>query len=233
MSGHRQLPLAFEHRPSLTGDNFLVVESNRDAVGWLDRWPDWPTPALVIHGPAGCGKTHLTHAFLARNGGRNLSILDLSADEPRDLVEDVPACAIEDAERFLKAGLEGALLHLYNALKEAGGHLLLTSRQPPSRWQVRLADLRSRLNAATTIAIGAPDDTLMEAVVVKLFADRQLKIGPDVVAFMLARMERSFEGARDLVARIDAAALNTQRKITQRLVREVLEGEGGSCRTDE
>jgi chromosomal replication initiation ATPase DnaA len=110
---------------------------------------------------------------------------------------------------------------------------LLTSRQPPSRWQVRLADLRSRLNAATTVAIGAPDDMLMEAVVVKLFADRQLKIGPDVVAFMLARMERSFEAARDLVSRIDAAALNTQRKITQRLVREVLEGEGGSCQTDE
>jgi DnaA regulatory inactivator Hda len=233
VSGHRQLPLAFEHRPSLTGDNFLVVESNRDAVGWLDRWPDWPTPALVIYGPAGCGKTHLTHAFLARNGGRSLSILDLSADEPRDLIEDVPACVIEDAERFLKAGLEGALLHLYNALKEGGGHLLLTSRQPPSRWQVRLADLRSRLNAATTVAIGAPDDMLMEAVVVKLFADRQLKIGPDVVAFMLARMERSFEAARDLVSRIDAAALNTQRKITQRLVREVLEGEGGSCQTDE
>ena len=233
MSGHRQLPLDFEHRPSLTGDNFLVVDSNRDAVGSLDRWPDWPTPALVIYGPAGCGKTHLAHAFLARSGGRRLSILDLSADEPRDLIEDVPACVMEDAERFLEAGLEGALLHLYNALKEAGGHMLLTSRQPPARWQIRLADLRSRLNAATAVAIGAPDDALMEAVVVKLFADRQLKVGPDVVAFMVLRMERSFEAARELVARIDAAALRARRKITIRLVREVLEGAGGADSTDE
>jgi len=231
--GPRQLPLAFEHHPSLTGEDFLVVESNRDAVGWLDRWPDWPTPALVIYGPAGCGKTHLADAFLTRSGGRRLSVPDLSADEPRDLIEDVPVCVIEDAERFLEAGLEGALLHLYNALKEAGGHLLLTSRRPPARWQVQLPDLRSRLNAATAVAIGAPDDTLMEAVVVKLFADRQLRVGPDVVAFMLARMERSFDAARELVGRIDAAALKTRRKITPRLVREVFGGEQEADRTNE
>lgn len=233
MSRNLQLPLDFEHRPSLTGEDFLVVESNRDAVIWLDRWPDWPTPALVIHGPAGCGKTHLAHVFLARSGGRKLSILDMSADEPRDLIEDIPACVIEDAERFIEAGLEQALLHLYNALKETGGQLLLTSRRPPSRWPVHLADLRSRLNTATAVRIGPPDDTLMQAVVVKLFADRQLKVDQDVVTFMLARMERSFDAARDLVARIDAAALKERRKITVRLVRDLLKDDEVAQRKDE
>jgi len=233
VSAPRQLPLDFEHRPSLTGEDFLVAESNRDAVIWLDRWPDWPTPALVIHGPAGCGKTHLAHVFLARSGGRKLSILDMSADEPRDLIEDVPACVIEDAERFIKAGLESALLHLYNALKEAGGQMLLTSRRPPPRWPVQLADLRSRLNTATAVRIGPPDDALMQAVVVKLFADRQLKIDQEVVTFMMARMERSFEAARDLVARIDAAALNERRKITIRLIREVLKDDEVAERSGE
>jgi DnaA regulatory inactivator Hda len=233
VSRNLQLPLDFEHRPSLTGEDFLVVESNRDAVIWLDRWPDWPTPALVIHGPAGCGKTHLAHVFLARSGGRKLSILDMSADEPRDLIEDIPACVIEDAERFLEAGLEQALLHLYNALKETGGQLLLTSRRPPSRWPVHLADLRSRLNTATAVRIGPPDDTLMQAVVVKLFADRQLKVDQDVVTFMLARMERSFDAARELVARIDAAALKERRKITARLVRDLLKDDEVAQRKDE
>jgi len=233
VSGSLQLPLDFEHRPSLTGENFLVAESNRDAVIWLDRWPGWPTPALVIHGPAGCGKTHLAHVFLARSGGRKLSILDMSADEPRDLIEGVPACVIEDAERFIKAGLESALLHLYNALKETGGQMLLTSRRPPARWPVQLADLRSRLNTATAVRIGSPDDALMQAVVVKLFADRQLKIDQEVVTFMMARMERSFQAARELVARIDAAALKERRKITVRLVREVLKDDHVAERIDE
>jgi chromosomal replication initiation ATPase DnaA len=171
--------------------------------------------------------------FLARSGGRKLSILDMSADEPRDLIEDIPACVIEDAERFLEAGLEQALLHLYNALKETGGQLLLTSRRPPSRWPVHLADLRSRLNTATAVRIGPPDDTLMQAVVVKLFADRQLKVDQDVVTFMLARMERSFDAARELVARIDAAALKERRKITVRLVRDLLKDDEVAQRTDE
>ena len=233
MSRHRQLSLDFDHRPALSGEDFLVAESNRDAVVWLDRWPDWPTPALVIYGPPGCGKTHLAHVFLARSGGRKLSILDVSAGEPRDLIQDVPACVLEDAERFLKAGLESALLHLYNALMEAGGQMLLTSPRPPSRWPVQLADLRSRLNTATAVRIGRPDDALMQAVVVKLFADRQVKVDQEVVTFMLARMERSFEAARELVARIDEAALKAQRKITVRLVRGVLRDEGGAERTDE
>ncbi len=232
MIAHRQLPLALEHRPSLRGEDFLVADSNRDAVGWLDRWPDWPTPALVIWGPAGCGKTHLVQVLLARSGGRPLSILDLSAAEPRDLIGARPTCVIEDAERFLSAGLEGALLHLYNAVGESDGRLLLTSRHPPSRWPIALADLRSRLNAATTVRIGAPDEALMAALVVKLFADRQLAVGADVVAFMLARMERSFEGARDLVARIDEAALALRRTITVRLVGDVLAGRQGLERND-
>jgi chromosomal replication initiation ATPase DnaA len=110
--------------------------------------------------------------------------------------------------------------------------MLLTSPQPPSRWRVQLADLRSRLNTATTVRIGPPDDALMQAVVVKLFADRQVKVDQDVVTFMLARMERSFEAARGLVARIDEAALKAQRKITIPLVRDVLRDEGGAERPD-
>ena len=85
---------------------------------------------------------------------------------------------------------------------------------------MRLADLRSRLNAAAAVAIAEPDDTLMEAVLVKLFSDRQLRVDDDVLAFMLTRMERSFAGARDLVARVDDVALKTRRNISVSLVRQ-------------
>jgi chromosomal replication initiation ATPase DnaA len=98
---------------------------------------------------------------------------------------------------------------------------------------VQLADLRSRLNTATAVRIGSPDDALMQAVVVKLFADRQLKIDQEVVTYMMARMERSFEAARELVARIDAAALKERRKITVHLVREVLKDDHVADRINE
>jgi len=236
MSVDRQLLLRFEHRPSLAGDDFYVADGNRTAVMWIDRWPHWPAPALAIYGPAGCGKTHLAHVFLARTGGRLLTEADLMARPAQDLLEGVPACAVDDADAVIAAGHEQPLLHLYNTVKETGRHLLITGRHPPSRWTVGLADLRSRLNAAAAIPIDEPDDAVMEAVLVKLFSDRQLRVEAEVLALMLTRMERSFAEARDLVARVDEVALKTQRNISVSLVSGVLrdreEAKTGTVKTE-
>ncbi len=114
---------------------------------------------------------------------------------------------------------------------EARHHLLLTGRQPPARWRLTLPDLRSRLSSIPVAAIGAPDDGLLEALLLKLFADRQLRIGPEIVSFLLPRMERSFDAVRALVAAIDAAALSGQRPVTIPLLRQVL-GNGAASSGD-
>jgi DnaA regulatory inactivator Hda len=222
MSDDRQLLLRFDHRPSLTGDDFYVAESNQTAVLWIDRWPDWPTTALVVYGPAGCGKTHLAQVFLAATAGRSLSLEDISAGEPRALLGNARTCVIDDAESVVSAGFERALLHLYNSINETGRHLLLTARRPPSRWPVDLADLRSRLNAASAIPISRPDDAMMRAILAKLFADRQVRVDEEILTFMLNRMERSFEAARSVVSEIDVAALRSRRNVGISLVRQVL-----------
>lgn len=218
--GEMQLPLDLGHRPALGDDDFLVAQSNSDAVAWLDRWPDWPAPALAIYGPAGCGKTHLAHVFAARSGARLISAPHLTSEDPPFLLDANVALVIEDAD----AGIdETALFHLFNATKEAGKHLLLTGLRPPARWDIALPDLRSRLSSIPAVAISLPDDQLMAALLVKLFADRQLKVGQDVVGYLISRMERSFAAARDLVAATDAAGLAAQRAITVPLVRDVMD----------
>jgi len=222
--GYAQLPLAFDHRPALSGEDLLVAPSNQAAVAWIDRWPDWPAPALVVFGPAGCGKTHLGQVFAAASGARAIAAEALAREEPTRLVGEAPACLIDDAEAILEAGLERPLLHLYNTASEGGRRLMLTARRAPSRWAVKLPDLRSRLNAALAVEIGPPDDALIAAVLVKLFADRQLKVDAEVVSFLLARMERSFDAARQMVAALDAAALAERRNITVPLARAVLAG---------
>jgi chromosomal replication initiation ATPase DnaA len=100
--------------------------------------------------------------------------------------------------------------------------LLLAAREPPARWAIRLADLRSRLLAAPAVAVEAPDDALLGAVMVKLFADRQLRISEDLIAYLLPRIERSFAAAREIVATLDEAALASQRAVTVRLARDIL-----------
>lgn len=224
----RQLPLPLEHRPSLSGEDFLVAASNQAAVEWLERWPHWPTRALVLHGPPGCGKTHLAHAFGERSRGTVVDHRALSIGQAIEFAEHSSVCIIDDADQAVAAGIEAPLLHLYNVLAEKGGHLLLTAESPPARWPIRLADLRSRLNIATPVGIAPPDDALIAGVLLKLFMDRRLKVRNEIIHYALPRMERSFAAARRLVADLDAVALGSRRKITVALVREVLETSGAT-----
>lgn len=216
MSG-AQLTLDLGHRTAFGLDDFLVAPCNAEAVGWLDRWPDWPGGALAIVGPAGCGKSHLVHVWQAaaaatRIAGRELTL----ADPPRLAGRPV---AVEDGDRGVD---EQALLHLYNLQREAGSHLLLTARAAPARWGTALRDLASRLKAMPVVAVGVPDDALLGGLLVKLLADRQLQAGPEVVQFLTARIERSFAAAEAMVAALDRLSLATRRRITVPLAAELL-----------
>jgi DnaA regulatory inactivator Hda len=210
-----QLPLDLAYRPALDMADFVIAPGNRDAVAWIDRWPDWPSHALAIHGPKGSGKSHLAHVWQARS---RAEFLDRAADEtPAAVVLDQPQGWAEDA-----------LLHLYNRLREAGGHLLIVSETPPARWPVALPDLGSRLASIPAVALSSPDDDLLVAVMAKQFADRGLEVNEDVLRYVASRVERSFAAAADVVNKIDRAALAQQRKVTLALARKCLADAAGN-----
>jgi chromosomal replication initiation ATPase DnaA len=214
-----QIPLDLGHRESLGRDDFFVAPCNENAVAWIDSWPDWPGPALCIHGPEGCGKSHLAHVWQTRSGAVTVDRRTLADSGPAVLLGEAMAAVFDDADT---ATDEVALLHLYNLLADRQGHLLLTAKAPPARWGIGLADLRSRLAAASAVQVGAPDEGLLGAVMIKLFTDRQIHIDHDVVLYLLTRMERSFEAVRAAVEALDRAALAAHRKVTVPLARDVL-----------
>jgi chromosomal replication initiation ATPase DnaA len=214
-----QLPLDLRCCPSFARADFLSSAGNIAAVERIDRWPDWPSAALVLHGPAGCGKTHLAHLWCERASADLIAGETLTpATLPRLLEEGQCRVAIDDAER----ASERALLHLYNACIERRGSLLITARQRPGLWEIVLGDLCSRLRATPAVKIEAPDDALLGAVLVKHFADRQLAVAPDLIVYLLRRIGRSFADAATVVAHLDAAALSSGGPITIPLARRVL-----------
>lgn len=212
----QQLPLDLAYRPALGTADFVVADANRDAVAWIDRWPDWPGHALAIHGPKGCGKTHLVHVWQARSAAVALTApLAEGVAPPLRVVLDEP-----------RGWPETAFLHLYNAVREAGGHLLIASEMPPARWNVTLPDLASRLASVPAVALAAPDDELLIAVMAKQFSDRGLEVNDDVLRYVASRIERSFVAAAETVDRIDRAALAEQRRVTLALARACLGATG-------
>jgi chromosomal replication initiation ATPase DnaA len=216
---NEQLTLPLGHRAALGADDFIVSESSRDAVAWIDRWPDWPAPGLVIVGPPASGKTHLAEVWRQRSGARAVAAGALGREAVVELAA-MRAVVVEDADR--SGGDERALLHLFNLLREGGGHLLLTSRSPPARWPLALPDLSSRLAVLPVAALAPPDDAVLESVIVKLFADRQLLVEPEVVRFLANRLDRSFAAVAEAVAALDRAALAHGRAVTVPLVRATL-----------
>src|SRR5690606_9021549 len=207
----RQLALQLPHRPAMDAEDFLVAPNNADAVAWIDRWPDWPAPALVLYGPPGCGKTHLLQVWRARAGAPAWSAAVLERTDPLDLLGRGNACALDNADAAVD---ETALLHLYNMVVERRGTLLLTGTSPPAQWKVTLPDLRSRLLAAAVTNVEPPDESLIVALLVKLFAVRQIQVRQDVVDYLVVRLERSFAAVRRAVEEIDRAALAAGRPIT-------------------
>jgi len=210
----QQLPLDLPVRNAMNAAGFVVSDSNRDAVAWLDRWPDWPNGILAVYGPAGCGKTHLAHVWQARSQARFL--------EPSAL-EQLP-----QGENLVLDGIrlpEEHLFHLINHVRAQRTQLLILDREPPARWPVRLPDLASRLAGVPAVAVLAPDDTLLAAVLAKHFTDRQVDVAPEVIAYLVKQIERSFTAAETMARRLDQAAMARRAPITIKLARDLLSGE--------
>ena len=219
MAAPAQLVLDLGHRTALGAEDFLVGASNAAAVALVDSWPRWAAPAALVVGPPRSGKTHLSHVWQARSGGGIVAARDLAESDIQGL-DAIGALVVEDLDRGI--GCERTLFHLFNLAREKGAGLLLTSTQSPGDLAVALPDLRSRLRAAVMVEIASPDDGLLSAVLVKQFADRQLYVDPQVVAWLVVNMERTMAEATLVVDAIDRLALAARRKVTRVLAAEAL-----------
>lgn len=215
----QQLVLDLGHRTALGAEDFLVGSSNAAAVALVDSWPDWAAPAALVVGPQRSGKSHLAHVWQARSGAEIAAAADLGEPDVRRL-EATGALVLEDLDRGIAC--ERTLFHLLNTARERRGCVLLTSALPPGDLAIKLPDLRSRLRAAVTVEIAAPDDGLLRAVLVKHFADRQILVDPQVVAWLVVNMERTMAAAARVVEAIDRLALASRRKVTRPLAAEAL-----------
>ncbi len=215
-------PMEFSAAASFNAADFVRSDCNAEACDAVLLEDGWPDGRLILTGPARCGKTHLAHIWSQAAKARILSCGDL-AEPGIAAAARGAAAAVLNADRSAgNSEQEAGLFHLCNAAAESGGLLLLTSRRDPALWTVRLADLKSRAQGSRCVSVGSPDDRMLRALIIKLAADRQISVAPNVADYILPRMERTFEAAEALVAEIDRRCLAKGRGISRTAAAESL-----------
>jgi chromosomal replication initiation ATPase DnaA len=215
MTSSSQLPLPLPSCPALSRADLIVAPANAPAIGFVDAWPDWPAKSAALHGPAGCGKTHLVSIWRERAGARSVAASEIGHFDPRP----GEAVAIEDVDRAPATPARDAAVF---AIFESGGWTLLTGRSPPSAWACALPDLASRFSAITTLPLREPDEALLTDLARKLFSDRQLFVPDALIEGMLRRLDRAPGAIRDFVAELDCTALAAGKPVSLHMVRSLI-----------
>ncbi len=192
------LPLAWP--ADVRDGEFLISSSNELAAQQLKRWGAWPVMAALLVGPRKSGRSLLSRIFAVQSGGT----------------------VIDDAER---QG-ETAIFHAWNAAQATRRPLLIVADAAPPEWAVTLPDLRSRLAATPVLRITAPDDLLMQGLFERDFARRGLDARPELIQWLLARIERSHIAINRTVDSLDQELMQHRKRLSIPFARATLEKAG-------
>ena len=224
----RQLPLDFTNRCDLGREDFMVSDCNREAFNLVDSWPHWFGSGLLIYGPKGCGKSHLAHLFIDKvrassASPQKVAIINAAAVNIRNvkrLAEENTAIAVENV---MPKNNNEALFHLFNLFNVEGKFMLWTAETAPNLMNFALKDLQTRLNMMPRAAIKEPDDMMLQMLIVKLFNDRQIKITPEILSYIINTAPRSFAYIEALVEEIDKISLAYQSSVNYIIIRKAME----------
>ena len=209
-SVNQQLILNLRSFPSMGRNDYFVSEVNKEAVSWLDSWPNWTTFGFIVCGPLGSGKSHLAQVLKTLSHGDIIEAKDIS-NKNIDQLSEKKCLIIENLESLTS---ETLLFHIYNMLLENKNNLMLTSKLTMSQIRFELPDLKSRLLSMPQVNIGFPDDRLLKNLLIKQFLDKGILVEMDVIDYLIKRIDRSFEAIPKLVSKIDFKSLEKAKKIT-------------------
>lgn len=199
-------------RPTL--DNF-IPGPNRELLGHLENWLAGETgeTALYIWGPPGSGKTHLLNALAAKSGGTVW-------DGRGEIEPDAPLIAVDDVESLAEPA-QIAVFDAYNRAKAAGRRFVAAGENAPAGLKLR-EDLRTRLGWGLVYRLYPLSDADMQAALAKHAQDLGFDLDPAIASWLLTRASRNLGYLLQIVEALDRYSLQTKRRITLPLLKEVL-----------
>ncbi|PKO80455.1 MAG: DnaA regulatory inactivator Hda, partial [Betaproteobacteria bacterium HGW-Betaproteobacteria-13] len=182
-----------------------------------------PAPHLYLWGTSGKGRSHLLQAAVAVAAANGRQTHYLSADTVRDALPETPDAllAIDDIDR-LRPEAQIALFNAFNRARLNGQSLLLAGLQPPLALALR-EDLRTRIGQSLIFEVQPLDDDSRAAILATLAERRGLRLGDDVVDFLMRHGRRDLPSLLAAFNALDAASLEQKRPITLPLLREMMQ----------
>ena len=227
-----QYPLQLALASGRRFGNFEVTPHNAELVDAVRRIAAGRTSdRVLIAGDAGSGKTHLLEAAsaAARTGGDTVAFVPMRdwcsqrVDAVHGLGRSGLLC-IDDIHAV--AGdrrWEEALLALIEASASRRTRMLVSAGASPSNIPFVLADLRSRLSAATLYRLHELDDESRARALRRHASGRGIEIPDDVVGYVLTRHRRDMPSLVALLDRLDYHSMAHQRRLTVPFVRSLIE----------
>jgi len=213
-----QLFIKFENIKDYKKENFFVSNSNLEAFEILNNWPKWIKKFINLYGEKYSGKSHLAKIFELKSTCLNISEKNFT-EEILIKFKTKQSLIIEDYQNNIS---ENLLYSLINIVEQENKYLLITSEKPINEFNYKLNDLVSRLNNFLYIKLGAPDDELIYALIVKNFSDRQITIDKKLIDYIIKRIDRSYESIFLFISKIDQLSLQKGKPINLTVIKKVL-----------
>lgn len=214
-----------------TFENFLVSAPNRQLVDYLISNVEARRQQYsCIWGGEGAGCTHLLQALCHQADAQSASSFYLPLQNFHEYSPDV----FEGLEAFSLVCLDDlqsvagntdwelALFSLFNRLRDSGSQLVVAANASPRQMPIHLPDLQSRLQSGIVFQLHALDDGDKLLALQLRARQRGFELSAEVAAYVLQRNDRRMSCLFDLLDRLDQHSLETKRRITIPLVRELM-----------
>ena len=208
----------FSTNKNFNYEDYFVSKSNYFAFEILQKWPKWEKNILNIYGESFSGKTHLSKIFLGKNNGLMIYEKDINDEifKKLKLYENI----VLDGLNYKTN--EKLLYSIFNLIDSENKFLIINSIKPINEMDFQLKDLVSRSKNCLFAKIENPDDELMNAIILKNFSDRQIKIDNKLIEYIAKRIDRSYSKISQFIYKIDELSLKKKKPIDFKIIKEIL-----------